>query len=811
MTAPRLLGEFSELRASVQRQRIGDGGWDTCRRLTAALNAAVTELASGVVRDGVAVVAVGGYGRGELCLFSDVDVMLLHSGGDLGQMTGAVLYPLWDANLKVGHSVRTVEEAVEVAQTDFDTLTSLLTMRLIVGDGVLVDELETALTRCLKSPLTPELVAREVERRDVDPYPVMSADLKEGRGGLRTFQSVVWERRRAELLGISHDENSEPHAAYGQLLAARNALHAATGRAVDRFHVDVRSSAAQWLGVDVEDLASTVCAALHDGDRLVERRWPELVGQQPGESSWGGRSIFSKIRGRRISRARIEVGPEEPALRLALRLAAVQPAQWRDGPVETYLQRASWHKQPWTQDDRDAFVDLLQSGARGRAAWALLEELGWVANHLPEWEAVRNRPQLAPFHDHPVDVHLWRTVDEIISLSADPTDDRSGIAAEAGSLDQLVLAAFFHDLGKGRGRDHSEVGAEIARETLTRFGFDERLVHLVATVTRHHLLLSETAVRRDLGDPGVIDEIAIAVKDLHTLQVLYLLSIADAVATGSGMLTAWKASLLRTAYSRVAATFHDDPATYQTDVDAAIAAAPGRTPQEVVGHIEAMDPTYLFANTPEEIAWHLDLVAVLDVENAVGQQLAVRDAAHGSTVAVVANDRTGLLGDIATVFAVHGISILGARLFTRADGVAFDLFDVEDDRTHAAIDDDRWDRVRRDLAGSDEDATELRASLEARAAAYGGRAVGGDVSVRTPTATTMRHNVIEVRCGDRIGRLSEIVAALYSEELDISVAKLDTRAGHVLDTFYVTRAGRRIDNSAEILRTVTSIRNALRE
>ena len=245
---------FLEFRESLQSKRLGDGGADTCVALTSALDAAVAASFPTDLADRLAVVAVGGYGRGEQCLFSDVDIMLLHSGVDPNGATRPILYPLWDANLKVGHSVRTVEECLQAAKESFETLTALLSGRLICGNERLLAELNSALGSHLTGrPLTTRLVAAERERRMRHPYPLMAADLKDGRGGLRTFQSFWWERRRAELTGIPapYPETPTEQEALRTLLAVRNALHATAGRAVDEFVPDLREGAAQWLGTDL--------------------------------------------------------------------------------------------------------------------------------------------------------------------------------------------------------------------------------------------------------------------------------------------------------------------------------------------------------------------------------------------------------------------------------------------------------------------------------------------------------------------------------------------------------------------------------
>lgn len=805
MSVPAPTERFVALRDAAVATRLGDGGRDLCAALTAALDTVIAELAAPLAGEPLAVVAVGGYGRGEQCLFSDVDVMLLHEGADLDLATHSVLYPLWDAKLKVGHSVRTGREAAAAAGEDFETLTSMLTMRRVAGDASLVTSLESRLAQIVQGrPLASTLAEHEWGRRRLDPFPVMAADLKEGRGALRTFQGFLWERRRAQLVwDRSEAPTLEEAAAYGDLLSVRNALHAVAGSASDVFVADVREAAAEWLGWDLFEVASRVCRSLAVGDRLAERRWPDLVGGRGDPMVALGRGVFGRITSR-FRRSAPSGQPADTPLGLAVRAAARPEGVWLD-TVETERIRSDTAGR-WTEADRRAFVRLLAAGERGRAAWSLLDELGWVDRHLPEWAAVRHLPQLAAFHDHPVDAHLWRTVDEMQQLAT--SSGRAGELADAvGSTEELMLAAFFHDIGKGRGGDHSDVGADLANRALHRLGFGPATTAVVTAAVRHHLLLSETATRRDLDDPQVIAGIADVAGDLRTLQVLYLLSMADAMATGTSTWSSWKAALLGRLYEAASAMLGVVGPPEPDKIEAVLDAASRRLPADVVEeHLAAMSAEYLATVPADEMVWHLDLLSQTQADAG----LDVRAGDGYDRVLVVGADRTGFLGAVAAVFAGQGVSIVGARLFTRSDGTAIDEFQVVDDRTGGPVASERWQRIERDLVDAVRGALDTDALLASRARVYqNGLRRPGPAAVTLPEGASSRYTVVEVRCPDRIGRLAEIAAALYGAGLDIGLARLDTRASEVIDTFHVRRNGHPIRDPDEQQELIAELEAAL--
>ncbi len=733
------LSDFIDLRDSLHHKRIGNGGLEVCAALTSSLDRALSTL---VARESapMSVVALGGYGRGELSPYSDVDLMLLHTGGDPSAAASDLFRPLWDAKLRVGHSVRTVREASEAARERFDTQTTLLTSRLVTGSEELFDQMMDAVTRVTKArPLRSYLVDAERERRAEAPFRLMSVNVKTGRGGLRVLQGFGWERRRQELIGRFSTQHEEAEDIVLEvLLQVRNALHVVAGRAHDVFSPDLREPVARWLGRDTFETAERLTTAMQSIDRLAERAWPEVLEARPG-----------------------------PAVRRAWSRATYSPELIDPGAAPTI-------------DDIDR---ILEADDRGRAVFDSLWEQGHLVDVLPEWGVIANLPQLEPFHQHPVAAHLWRAVSEMgIILADEGLLGRVGLELDRPRL--LRLAAFLHDIGKGHGGEHATVGAGIAAAFAKRMGLDAESTELLVGAVRHHLLLPLTATRRDFDDPAVIDEVVSKVGSLQQLQVLYLLTVADSRATGPSMWNNWKAILLKTLFVRCAARFGSEVAT--GDVGGVtrqeVLARSGEAADAMRDHLDMMPDDYLRSLTVEDALWHLELI-----QDLVGvSNLAVSVRAHFETAVVVGPTVPGFRRIVAAVFAANGVDVLEARMFGRSDGLAVDSFRVRDDRTGGVVSGGRWERVRDDLGASLRGELDTDDKVAVRAAAYATSELPRprpSVDVSTDPATG--DLVLTVKCSDRIGRLAEILGVLEAFDLEIRLAKLDSREGEVIDTFHV--------------------------
>ncbi|MCB9482664.1 MAG: HD domain-containing protein [Dehalococcoidia bacterium] len=748
--------------------------------LADCLDAAVAELAHGA--DGVAVVAVGGYGRGELARHSDVDLMLLVPEGspkETEERAVRMLYPLWDAQLKVGHSLRTPAESVEAAKANIETYTALLDARLVAGDldsyQAFIDARER-LVRGTASWLRAQLVALRERRVHAEPWQLLAVDVKNSRGGLRGLHTLHWlDAARA----IAHGHEVEPLApalleAHETLTLTRHAVHALVDRPNDVYRPEYAREVADWLGVD--------------------------------SFEWG-RQLYRHMRVVDAAVATALAPEERPKRRW-----------WRRGGSEESQSEAA---RPDGPDDRSQLaalrrtLDHLEPGG-------LLEPLGepsWLAALLPEWEALRARPHIAPFHIHPVDVHVARTVAEARHVIAEDEFNAGtpGVAAEFGRPEEVLLAALLHDIGKGHaGVEHPAAGAVIAERFASRAGLGATATQRLVAAVRHHLLLPAVATRRDIADPEVIRETAEIVGDLDTLRLLYVLSVADARASGPNVWNQWKAQLMRALFDRVSAVLDQRP--HALSVEAVAEALTGRFPPDVVrAHLAGLDATYLLSTPPERIG---DQIALIEEAARSETKSAARRETLGEIdrVTLVSPDRTGLLQDIAGTLAGFNASMLGGVAYTRADGIAIQVWHVGDaldrDGRGGGIDDRRWARILEALPRAAAGAFDVEERLAEVRRSYPQPPRRADIEtkVHVDNDASRDYSVLEVSAPDRRGLLYAVTKALHDLRIDIHLAKVDTIGPEVFDAFYVRREnGSRIEEPDEIERLEARIEAVLAE
>lgn len=504
-------------------------GAEWCAAHTALVDAWLAALfdAASPPTSGVAVVAIGGYGRSELCAGSDIDVMLLHDKRvDVRAVADRLWYPIWDEGLKLGHSVCTPREALALAADDLDTATALLTTRLVAGDPRLADELRDRAQEQWRSK--PErwlrsLVGR-VERRHEAAGDVafrLEPDLKDGRGGMRDVHTLHWAERAQRVL--FHDDDRELDRAYNTLLDARVELHRVTGRAGNVLSLQDQPAVATALGLESADL---LMAGIAEAARVI---------------AWTIDDAWRRVRkGREIGLdAGARHGDPDEVLRLAITAAADGAAIER-----TTLQRlaveAITPAAPWPARTRELFVGLLLTGRAAIPVIEALDQHGIWERFAPEWPSVRARPQRNPYHRFTVDRHLLETV-----------ANAAAVTERVTRPDLLVLGALLHDLGKGQPGDHTLAGVVLADRVAERIGLDADDADTLASLVANHLLLSDVATRRDLDDPATTDLVATAVGSLDRLALLTALTEADARATGPSAWTDWRAELVHTLVARV--------------------------------------------------------------------------------------------------------------------------------------------------------------------------------------------------------------------------------------------------------------------
>jgi [protein-PII] uridylyltransferase len=465
--------------------------------------------------------------------------------------------------------------------------------------------------------------------------------------------------------------------------------------------------------------------------------------------------------------------------------AAVAAAQRRVAIDRPSLERLAGAPSPvWSTDERDAFLALLGAGRDALPVLDALDHAGVLAHLLPEWEHVRSRPQRNAYHRYTVDRHLLETVAECAALLAEEGFD--GAVARECDRDVLLLGALLHDVAKGREGDHSVIGAQVAGDVGARLGLDARSVETLAWLVTNHLVLAETATRRDLSDDATIARVARLAGTPARLDLLYTLTIGDSRATGPAAWSAAKAALVRELYVKTRAALEGATSIDGEERSQRRAALAARVGEERAARLlDGFPDAYVAAFDADELAHHASLIgeAATVVEWDDDDEHDEHDEHVRCTV--VARDRPGLLAAAATALAVHGLDVRHALAFTHRDGHALDVFTVVDRFRRLDDPSRRADVGRRVADALDEDA-DMTAALTDHARRYApGPAADAHVRVDVDVDTSLESTIVEVHAPDRPGLLAQLARALERADLDVRIAKVETLADRVVDAFYV--------------------------
>ncbi|WP_445257596.1 [protein-PII] uridylyltransferase [Nocardioides aurantiacus] len=692
--------------------------------------------AAGCPEVDVALVAVGGYGRGELAPHSDLDVVLVMADGtEPGEWAGALWYPLWDSGWTIDHSVRTVGEVLAQAAADLRVATGMLDVRHLAGDPGLTLQLRTAvLTQWRREARTQldelhELVLQR-GRRSGELAHASVPDLKESAGGLRDA-TVLKALVASWVVDVPHGELERCRVA---LLDVRDAVHAVAGRATDRVVPEYWPDVAELLGLPGAEAAQVhtrgLARRLTHLSRLAWRR-TEAALREPHPTRRRAPQLTRVAPGVALSFEEVvldrgaPVG-EDPLLLLRCAAEAAERDLVLAPPTVARLVREGAPlPDPWPDGARDLLVRLLAAGPGLLGVWETLDETGALESLLPEWERVRLLPHASAIHRFTVDRHLVETCTEAASL-----------IRRVARPDVLMVAALLHDIGKGQLTEHCVAGEPIARRIAQRIGFDADEVDLVGALVRWHLLLPETATTRDPDDPATVALVTARVRDREELELLAALTEADARATSEKAWTRWRASLVAGLVRRAAAALADEP-----------------LPDDVVERVEV----------PASVREDPRAVAVT-----------VEEVPDGARVQVVSGDRTGLLADAAAMLALQRVSVRAARAWTQ-DGTGVSVWDVAESGLDEILLRQRLEAVvdgRIDLGAKLRRATPVR--LEPT------------VAVRTDASSTA--TVVEVRSADRPGLIHTVCATLAAMDVSVRSAHVSTLGPQAVDVFYVQEA-----------------------
>ncbi len=689
---------------------------------------------------GIALVAVGGYGRRELAPHSDLDVVLVHTeDAEVGEVATEVWYPLWDAGPTIDHSVRALPDVTAAAKQDVRVALGLLDARHLAGDPSVTLRLRSGLLAQWRRearehlPELKDLVERRVERLGELAHATVP-DLKESGGGLRdatTLNALVatW------LVDVPHSDLERSRQA---LLDVRDALHAVAGRASDRIGPDMWGELAEALGYDSGEDAQRVVREIGRRithiSRLTWRRVEGVLAPAPAVArrATPGPAMVPLGRGLAVAGGEVVVQRRD-AVRTdpTMLLRAAAEAAERDLILSPYtaarLVRDSPDlPEPWPAEARDLLVRLLAAGPGLLAVWETLDETGALSRLLPEWERVRLLPHASVVHRFTVDRHLVETCIEA-----------AGLIRRVSRPDLLLVAALVHDIGKGGLQEHSVAGEPIAIELARRLGLGESDVAVVAALVRWHLLLADVATTRDLEDPATVEHVLARVSDPLTFELLEVLTEADAKATSAKAWTPWRASLVRELCARVRAALGNG-------------GGPAAAPERSEGRVEVPAPVRRDSS-------------LVDVR--------VEASEHGSEVTVVTGDRVGLLAAVSGAFGTLRVPIRTARAWTEGE-YAVSRWHVDERDVDPAV---LRSRIEGTLEGRLDPGERLR-----RTAA---RSLTPSVAVR-PEASHQA-TVLEVRVEDRPGVVHLVCQALAEVGVAVRSAHVSTIGPQAVDVFYL--------------------------
>ena len=727
---------------------------------------ALDKALDGSDETGIALVAVGGYGRCELAPHSDLDVVLVHDDANpavpLRAVAEQVWYPLWDAGVDLDHSVRALSEVTATAAADPRVTLGLLDARHVSGDPSVTLRLRAEVLAHWRRgargqlPALRELVtARGLREGELAHATV--PDLKESVGGLRDA-TVLKALVATWLVDVSHVDLERSRL---QLLDVRDALHEVTGRATARIAPELWTDLAEHL-----ELADAEAAQRHVrevGRRITHlsrltwrrvdavlarpqarlRRFPDLERVAPGVAVSGAEVVLDR-------------GTQPAADPLLLLRAAAEAAE--RGLVLAPATAARLGREgapipePWSREARNLFTRLLAGGDGLLSVWETLDETGALNRVLPEWDRVRLLPHASVVHRFTVDRHLVETCAEA-----------SRLIRRVSRVDVLMAAALLHDIGKGALVDHSVAGEPLARAAAERMGFDPRETELVRSLVRWHLLLADVATTRDLADPGTVAYVVERVRDLETLDLLEVLTEADARATAAKAWTSWRAGLVGDLARRARECLRDTP-----------------------------DSTPLGSESPAEVEVPQ---ALRDEPSRIDVRVASR--ADGATVTVVSGDRIGLMADVAGALAVEHASVRSARAWSQED-MAVSVWDIEDTHLDEAMLRERFDAIAH---GRLDPAARLRAPRSQR--------LGPAVQIRHDVSREA--TVMEVRVDDRPGVVYLVCGALARLDLTVRSAHLTTLGPQAVDVFYVQEPGGGVLSDERAASAARAVRQALQD
>ncbi len=802
----------------------------------------------GIMKNPYALIALGGYGRSEQCVHSDIDLLFLFDSkvsAEAEELVREIVYPLWDMGLEVGHATRSIKECLKMARQDQEVLMSLLDSRFICGMSPLFHQLNDRLRKKLINVKPEKIIAQLVESNQArherfgDSAYLLEPNLKEGQGGLRDYHTMLWiaciqsnakSARDLEYYGyLSTAEFETLYESLAFVWSVRNQLHLLMGRKCDQLHLENQTQLAEAMGIKAVGghlPVERLLGDLHTRMEYIKQCYKVFIYELNQRKRLKRKNKALKetqVKGLKFNRGMLNfVSPEEILSDPLLIARIFEESAVHKAPLSAEARRLikefnfAVRKPEYRRSPEavEAFEKVLARPANEANALNAMLDTGYLINFIPEFRSVVDRIQFDQYHLYPVARHLLLAVQrlkEITSMKSEHSDPLARkIYQEIRSKRALLWATLLHDIGKAEPTSgHSARGADMARKICVEKGLSQADTDTVIFLIQDHLVLFETATRRDINDEETSLKVARHVEKPERLKMLYLLSVADAMATGPKAWNDWTASLMRSLFFKVINVMEKGELVSRRAIRTMeekkervlISARTGEEKDANMALLNVMSPRYLLYTPSQEIPQHIDLYRQLQGRPFVWQIEKSKDGLT-RTITLCAKDRPGLLSRVAGVMTLNSINILDVRIFTWRNNTALDIFEVTAP-PDPIFEDERWQRIAKQLQDALGDKLDLSKELRAKEGGFKSiqsKAMTKDrpQQVTIDNETSSFFTVIEVTAWDFPGLLYRVTDAIFRCHLDIWIAKTATQVDQVVDVFYVRSFdGEKVDSEDE--------------
>lgn len=812
---------------------------------------------TGAIKNPCAIIAVGGYGRQEQCIHSDIDLVFLFNKEipDIADnLIREILYPLWDIGLDIGYSARSLKECVSLAKKDIEVLTSLLDARFICGISSLHSELMELVSKKILLKQSKKIISaliknnRNRHQRFGDSTYLLEPNLKEGRGGLRDYHTMLWiakiksnikQPRDLEYYGyLSHEEYNALTNAISFIWNVRNRLQHLAGRKCDHLYFEYQIKLAKDLHFkkgNGQEPVERFLGKLHSRMELLKEQllmflYKQSYTKRPGLKTKPTKQV--KVNGLSIIRNRLNFKtPEDILSSPDLLIKIFEESARLNIPLDAEAKRLVKDFEYLIDDDFRSSAFAAKSFQKILVTYAptlnVLNEMlsaGFLVRFIPEIKGIVNRFQYDEYHLYPVDKHMLHTVQTIknFGTSKDTSNDPlyGKLYKQLTGKKLMLWAALLHDVGKREpGAGHSHRGALIVRSILTAKHLKPTDIEAVVFLVENHLLLIKTATRRDINDEQTAITCAGKIKDVKRLKMLYLLTVADSISTGPKAWSSWTSTLLKNLFLEILRILEKGELATEEAIELIekkkkelfVLTSTLLPRQDLEALFNVMSPRYLLYTLTQDMLEHIRLYKSLGKADFVWNVIKAHDS-NTRTVTICAKDRPGLFSKIAGIFTLNSLDILDTQAYTWKNNIALDIFKVKPPLDQI-FEDEKWIKAKKNLKDALSGKLNLGEALDKKISYY--RASKPHDLVRphrinVDNKSSSFFTIIEVFTYDFPGLLFKITDALYRCGLDIRVAKIATKVDQVVDIFYVRDfEGQKIDSVDQISAIKAAIEKVL--